>query len=41
MALSPHCGFSSTLHGNDIQIEQQAGKPRLIIDVAGEVWGDI
>ena len=40
MALSPQCGFSSTVHGNDIQVEQQADKLRLVIDVAREVWGD-
>ncbi|RHW19234.1 5-methyltetrahydropteroyltriglutamate--homocysteine S-methyltransferase [Sphingomonas gilva] len=41
MALSPQCGFSSTVHGNDIAIEQQAAKLRLVIDVARDVWGDI
>ncbi|HET9509872.1 MAG TPA: 5-methyltetrahydropteroyltriglutamate--homocysteine S-methyltransferase, partial [Sphingomonas sp.] len=34
LALSPQCGFSSTVHGNDIQVEQQAAKMRLVIDVA-------
>jgi 5-methyltetrahydropteroyltriglutamate--homocysteine methyltransferase len=41
MALSPQCGFSSTVHGNDILVEQQADKMRLVIDVAREVWGEI
>lgn len=40
LALSPQCGFSSTVHGNDIEVEQQAAKMRLVIDVAREVWGD-
>jgi 5-methyltetrahydropteroyltriglutamate--homocysteine methyltransferase len=40
MALSPQCGFSSTVHGNDILVEQQAAKMRLVMDVAKEVWGD-
>lgn len=40
MALSPQCGFSSTVHGNDIAVEQQAAKMRLVMDVAREVWGD-
>ncbi|MEI9852349.1 MAG: 5-methyltetrahydropteroyltriglutamate--homocysteine S-methyltransferase [Sphingomonas sp.] len=40
MALSPQCGFSSTVHGNDIEFEQQAAKMRLVIDVAREVWGE-
>lgn len=39
LALSPQCGFSSTVHGNDIALEQQAAKLRLVIDVAGETWG--
>lgn len=39
LALSPQCGFSSTVHGNDIEVEQQAAKLRLILDVARDVWG--
>lgn len=41
MALSPQCGFSSTVHGNDILVEQQAAKMRLVLDVAREVWGNV
>jgi 5-methyltetrahydropteroyltriglutamate--homocysteine methyltransferase len=39
LALSPQCGFSSTYHGNDIQMSQQTAKLRLVVDVAREVWG--
>jgi len=39
LALSPQCGFASTVHGNDIAVEQQAAKMRLVIEVAEEVWG--
>jgi 5-methyltetrahydropteroyltriglutamate--homocysteine methyltransferase len=39
LALSPQCGFSSTVHGNDIVVQQQADKMRLVLDVAKEVWG--
>ncbi|NJC04418.1 5-methyltetrahydropteroyltriglutamate--homocysteine methyltransferase [Sphingomonas kaistensis] len=39
LALSPQCGFSSTVHGNDIEVEQQAAKMKLVIDVADQVWG--
>lgn len=39
LALSPQCGFSSTVHGNDIAVEQQAAKVRLVLEVAQEVWG--
>jgi 5-methyltetrahydropteroyltriglutamate--homocysteine methyltransferase len=40
LALSPQCGFSSTVHGNDITVEQQAQKLRLVVETAREVWGD-
>jgi 5-methyltetrahydropteroyltriglutamate--homocysteine methyltransferase len=41
LALSPQCGFSSTVHGNDIAVEQQAAKLRLVVEVARDVWGEI
>ena len=41
MALSPQCGFSSTVHGNEIAVEAQAAKLRLVVETAREVWGDI
>lgn len=40
LALSPQCGFSSTVHGNDIAVEQQAQKLRLVVEIAREVWAD-
>jgi 5-methyltetrahydropteroyltriglutamate--homocysteine methyltransferase len=39
LCLSPQCGFSSTLEGNDLTPEQQWEKLRLIVEVADEVWG--
>ncbi|KLE34101.1 5-methyltetrahydropteroyltriglutamate--homocysteine S-methyltransferase [Aurantiacibacter luteus] len=39
LALSPQCGFASTVHGNDITTQQQAAKIRLCVEVAEEVWG--
>lgn len=39
LALSPQCGFSSTVHGNEIALESQAAKLRLVIETAREVWG--
>jgi 5-methyltetrahydropteroyltriglutamate--homocysteine methyltransferase len=39
LALSPQCGFSSTVHGNDIAQEAQWAKLRLIVETAREVWG--
>ena len=39
LALSPQCGFSSTVHGNDIAVQAQRDKLRLVVEVAQEVWG--
>jgi 5-methyltetrahydropteroyltriglutamate--homocysteine methyltransferase len=41
LALSPQCGFSSTVHGNDIAVEAQAAKIRLVVETATEVWGGV
>ena len=40
LCLSPQCGFSSTVHGNDVAVEEQAAKIRLVTETAREVWGD-
>jgi 5-methyltetrahydropteroyltriglutamate--homocysteine methyltransferase len=40
LGLSPQCGFSSTVHGNNIAVEAQRAKLRLVIETAQEVWGD-
>jgi 5-methyltetrahydropteroyltriglutamate--homocysteine methyltransferase len=39
LALSTQCGFSSTVEGNKLTLEQQAAKLRLVVEVAREVWG--
>jgi 5-methyltetrahydropteroyltriglutamate--homocysteine methyltransferase len=39
LCLSPQCGFSSTVEGNELSQEQQWAKLRLIVVVAKEVWG--
>ena len=39
LCLSPQCGFSSTLEGNDVTYEQEVDKLRLIVETAEEVWG--
>ena len=41
LCLSPQCGFSSTVHGNDIALESQAAKLRLVVETAREVWGAV
>jgi 5-methyltetrahydropteroyltriglutamate--homocysteine methyltransferase len=40
LALSPQCGFSSTVHGNDVSFAQQTAKLELVQRVAHEVWGN-
>jgi 5-methyltetrahydropteroyltriglutamate--homocysteine methyltransferase len=37
--LSPQCGFSSTVEGNALSLEEQKAKLRLIVETAREVWG--
>jgi len=39
LCLSPQCGFSSTVHGNNIAVQAQRDKLALVVDVAREVWG--
>src|ERR671935_144748 len=39
LCLSPQCGFSSTVEGNELTDEQQWAKLALIAEVAQEVWG--
>ena len=39
LCLSPQCGFSSTVDGNDLTIDEQIAKLRLVVEVADEVWG--
>lgn len=39
LCLSPQCGFASTEEGNSLTEEQQWDKLRLVVDIAGRVWG--
>ena len=39
LCLSPQCGFSSTVHGNDVAVEMQSRKLALVVDTARAVWG--
>jgi 5-methyltetrahydropteroyltriglutamate--homocysteine methyltransferase len=39
LCLSPQCGFSSTVHGNNIAVEDQRKKLALVVETAHEVWG--
>ncbi|HYJ67358.1 MAG TPA: 5-methyltetrahydropteroyltriglutamate--homocysteine S-methyltransferase [Nocardioidaceae bacterium] len=39
LCLSPQCGFSSTVEGNQLSYDDQVAKLRLIVETAHEVWG--
>jgi len=39
LALSPQCGFASTMEGNAVTAADQQAKLRLVAETAQEVWG--
>jgi 5-methyltetrahydropteroyltriglutamate--homocysteine methyltransferase len=39
ICLSPQCGFSSTVEGNVLSVDDQIAKLRLVVETAREVWG--
>lgn len=39
LALSPQCGFSTSIVGNDLSVEDERAKLRLVVATAREVWG--
>jgi len=39
LCLSPQCGFSSTVDGNELSDEEQVAKLRLVVEAAEEIWG--
>jgi 5-methyltetrahydropteroyltriglutamate--homocysteine methyltransferase len=39
LALSPQCGFASNAEGNQLTVEEERAKLRLIVEIAREVWG--
>jgi 5-methyltetrahydropteroyltriglutamate--homocysteine methyltransferase len=39
LALSPQCGFASTLQGNPLSWDEQRRKLELVVDTARKVWG--
>ena len=39
LALSPQCGFSSTVEGNALTRDEQIAKLALVVETAAEVWG--
>ncbi len=39
LALSPQCGFASTLAGNPLSIDEERRKLELVVDTARKAWG--
>jgi 5-methyltetrahydropteroyltriglutamate--homocysteine methyltransferase len=39
LALSPQCGFASTMEGNRVTVDDEKKKLRLVVETAAEVWG--
>ena len=39
LGISPQCGFSSTVLGNKLTVDDQIAKLKLVVQVAREVWG--
>ena len=38
LCLSPQCGFSSTVEGNALTLDEELAKLRLVVETAAEVW---
>jgi 5-methyltetrahydropteroyltriglutamate--homocysteine methyltransferase len=38
LGISPQCGFSSTVLGNKLSLQEQIAKLKLIVEVAKDVW---
>jgi 5-methyltetrahydropteroyltriglutamate--homocysteine methyltransferase len=38
VCLSPQCGFSSTIDGNALTVDEEIAKLRLVVETAQEVW---
>jgi 5-methyltetrahydropteroyltriglutamate--homocysteine methyltransferase len=41
LCVSPQCGFSSTVEGNDVAVEDERAKLSLCVGLAREVWGSL
>ncbi len=39
MAISPQCGFATSVVGNALSHEEQWRKLARVVEVAGELWG--
>jgi 5-methyltetrahydropteroyltriglutamate--homocysteine methyltransferase len=41
LCVSPQCGFSSTVEGNDVTVEDERAKLSLCVGLARDVWGGL
>ena len=41
LCVSPQCGFSSTIEGNEVTVDQEKAKLTLCVDLAREIWGGL
>jgi 5-methyltetrahydropteroyltriglutamate--homocysteine methyltransferase len=39
LALSPQCGFASTMQGNPLSVDEERKKLDLVVETARRVWG--
>ena len=39
LAISPQCGFASSIVGNNLTFEEQQAKLHLVVEISSEVWG--
>jgi 5-methyltetrahydropteroyltriglutamate--homocysteine methyltransferase len=40
LALSPQCGFASSLEGNVLSEDDQWRKLELVVETARQIWGE-
>lgn len=41
LAVSPQCGFASTVHGNRVTVDDEIAKLARVVEVAEDVWGAV
>ncbi|MFQ5839936.1 MAG: vitamin-B12 independent methionine synthase [Candidatus Methylomirabilales bacterium] len=41
LALSPQCGFASSIIGNRLSVADQRRKLEVIVQTAGSMWGEV
>lgn len=39
LAISPQCGFATSIEGNELKLDEQNNKLRTLVETASQVWG--